>query len=488
MATHQYFFGLVAVLGAIACTSAADDGDDDDNGDSNGRGSSSSTNGNTNNNVFSQGGAATSNAQTGQGNNANTGNTGNIFATTNNTPAATGGVSPTSTTNTFAAGGTVSTTYEPNPNRTISDAEADSITASACNAWAIEPEASGASKLELVIDVSSSMNQQAPGSNRSKWDETRDALLDAVPGPASGGGLPANVSIGMMFYPNMINDQVSSTPTDASVCLNTEAETPMEPLGVNGGGSHRDRVRQALQEIVLGRGTPTDTAYNYVLDNTVLSEAQMAIEGDPYMLLITDGLPTLYKECYNPAGQLRNLEGDPIVASIDAAYQRGVKTFVVGSPGSEEGRAWLSMAAFMGGTAAGGCNTTSWGAPYCHMDMTTAPDFSVALRNGLAQVMSQITTCKFDIPETSADGAQTVDVDRIAPIIRYSNGQITLVGKTTAPSGSPCNDGYRILKSTQMEVCKNTCAELMSDPLATVQFIFGCAPEEIDPNAGSTQQ
>ena len=48
MATHQYFFGLVAVLGAIACTSAADDGDDDDNGDSNGRGSSSSTNGNTN--------------------------------------------------------------------------------------------------------------------------------------------------------------------------------------------------------------------------------------------------------------------------------------------------------------------------------------------------------------------------------------------------------------------------------------------------------
>jgi hypothetical protein len=456
MAIYRFSLGLIGILAASACTSVPDDEEADP---SSGGGSTSQS--------------STRAAQGGSSDNPN------------GTTSAQGARTTTNPATTVATGGArgVVTTAAPaelNPNRNLTDSEATAITQQACNAWAIEPEATAGSKLELVIDVSSSMNSQAPGTNRSKWDVTREALIEAVPGPANGGGLPANVSIGMMFYPNMVNETVSKTPTTPNVCLNTDAEVPMDVLGSNVAGTHRQTVRDALNGIVLGRGTPTADAYAYVLYNTVLTDAQMAIEGDPYMLLITDGMPTLYQNCYNPAGQLSNLEGDPIVALIDDAYNHGVKTFVVGSPGSEDGRAWLSKAAWIGGTASGGCNVTNFAnPPYCHMDMTTAPDFSVALRNGLASVMSMITSCKFDIPETSADGTQAVDVDKIAPIIRFSNGQITLVGKTNAAAGTTCNDGFRVLSNTQLEFCKNTCTQLQSDAEAVVQLVFGCSAADL---------
>jgi hypothetical protein len=452
MAKHNYFFfmGLAGILGAIACTSAADDDEE---------------------------------AATGTGGSGNP-YVGSGGANPNTTTPATTARGGTSATTTPSSGGTTTTTTSglTNPNRTLTPTEVDNIEASACNAWVIEPEASP-SKLELVIDVSSSMNSAAPGTNRSKWEVTREALIEAVPGLATGGGLPSNTAVGLMFYPNMINDTIAKEPADPNVwdptvCINTSGETPMAILGTNEGDTHRNLLRQRLTEVVLGRGTPTHDAYDYVLYNTVLSPQQMAIEGDAYMLLITDGMPTLYKNCYNPAGRLSNLEGDAVVGAVDNAYNLGVKTFIVGSPGSEEGRDWLSMAAFMGGTAAGGCNPSSASGPYCHMDMTTAPDFSLALRNGLAQVMSQVAGCKFDIPTTSADGTMAVDLEKIAPMIEFSSGKTLLVGRDTT-SGSSCDHGFRILSSTQMELCKATCAEMLGDSLATLRFIFGCSTEDI---------
>ncbi len=474
MATYTYLLGLVGILTTVACTKTTDDEEE-----TSGNGGSTSTN-----TYFASGGTTSTTATT----TTNTSRGGTTGTSTTNTNR--GGTTGTTTT-VFGSGGTTSTTTttatQVNPNRTLTPAEEATITASACNAWAIEPEAAGAAKLELVIDVSSSMSSKAPGTNRSKWEVTRDALVEAVPGLASGGGLPANVSVGLMFYPNMVNEDISRTPTDTSVCLNTEGETPMAILGGNEAGTHRALLRQRLTEAVLGRGTPTHTAYDYVLENTVLSEAQAAIEGDPYMLLITDGMPTLYKECYNPGGQLSNLEGDPIVAAVDIAFGKGVKTFIVGSPGSEDGRDWLSRAAFMGGTAAGGCNPSSATGPYCHMDMTAASDFSAALRNGLAQVMSMITSCKFVIPGTSADGTQVVDLDKIFPIVNYSNGQSILIGKSNSTSTATCaGDGFRILSNTQMELCSNTCTQVQSDPLAKMNFIFGCAAADVAPTETTT--
>lgn len=349
------------------------------------------------------------------------------------------------------------------------------IQATACNAWAIEPEAAPA-KLELVVDVSSSMNNNAPGTNLSKWEVTRDALVEAVCG-VSGPGLSSGTAVGLMFYPNMINNNVSTTPTSPDVCLNLGGITPMATLGNNDPGTQRTLLRDTLTQAVLGRGTPTADAYDYALNNLVLSDAQMAFSGDTYILLITDGMPTLNQGCYNPVGSLQNLPGDPIVTLVDQAYSRNVKTFIIGSPGSEEGLAWLSMAAFMGGTGKPGCNPNAGAAgPLCHMDMTTATDFSAALREGLAQVVQAVSGCKFDVPTESADGTQQVDTNEINPIIKYGDGNAELVGRDNA-SGESCTEGFRLLSATQLELCQDTCSRFMADSKATMQLIFGCAED-----------
>src|SRR5687768_6952229 len=75
--------------------------------------------------------------------------------------------------------------------------------------------------LELVIDVSSSMREPAPGTNQTKWEATRDALIQAVD------ALPASVAVGMLFYPNVAIGDVTGEEKDVSACVNTDAMVPI---------------------------------------------------------------------------------------------------------------------------------------------------------------------------------------------------------------------------------------------------------------------
>src|SRR5690606_5972287 len=82
----------------------------------------------------------------------------------------------------------------------LTDDQFELIQNDSCAGWVAEGE-SVPSLLQLVVDVSSSMSARAPGTNESKWEVTRDALLEAVVG-VNGSGLPASVSVGLLFYPN----------------------------------------------------------------------------------------------------------------------------------------------------------------------------------------------------------------------------------------------------------------------------------------------
>jgi len=384
------------------------------------------------------------------------------------------------TTGTGTLGGGANSNTDPNlvgSVVTLTDDQVTAIETSACNAWAIEPE-SVPGKLQLVVDVSSSMGSNAPGTNQTKWEVTRDALVEAICG-VNGPGLGAGMAVGLMFYPNMVNENVSRTAVDQSVCLNLGGITPMDTLGDTGANTHRTLLRQRLTQAVLGRGTPTADAYEYALNHIALSAEQLAFPGDTYMLLITDGMPTLYYGCYNPSGNLSNLPGDEVVALVDGAFNQGVKTFIIGSPGSEQGLAWLSMAAFLGGTGKVGCNPNAGAAgPLCHLDMTAAPNFSDALRDGLSQVVAAVSNCKYEIPASSADGLQTVDPNKVSPIISFSNGSTELVTRDNA-NGENCTEGYYLVSATQLQLCPNTCARFQADATATMQLVFGCAATDI---------
>lgn len=361
--------------------------------------------------------------------------------------------------------------------KTLTPDQVNAISTSACNAWAVEPE-SVPGKLQLVVDVSSSMNSTAPGTNRSKWEVTRDALVEAVCG-VNGPGLGDGMAVGLMFYPNKVNPDTAPTSAVAqSECLNLDGITPMDVLGGTGADTHRSLLRQRLTQAELGKGTPTADAYEYALNHIALSAEQLAFAGDTYMLLITDGMPTLMYGCYNPSGRLSNLPGDEVVALVDGAYNLGVKTFIIGSPGSEAGVQWLSKAAYLGGTGKVGCNTTNFNAPYCHMDMTTATDFSAALRDGLSQVVAAVSSCKYTIPAQSVDGLQTVDPNKISPIITFSNGSSELVTRDNK-NGANCSEGYYLIDDTQMQLCKDTCSRFQGDATASMQLIVGCATNDI---------
>src|SRR5262245_7935424 len=66
--------------------------------------------------------------------------------------------------------------------------------------------------LQLVVDTSGSMDQDAPGSRDSKWVITRQALLGAID------EMPANTSLGVVFYPDV--------PITADTCFDNQADVP----------------------------------------------------------------------------------------------------------------------------------------------------------------------------------------------------------------------------------------------------------------------
>lgn len=334
------------------------------------------------------------------------------------------------------------------------------VTEAACAGFLTEGE-SLPSVLELVVDTSSSMRNAAPGNpGSSKWDVTRDALLEAIVG-VTGSGLPPSVAVGMLFYPN-IEYQVQSSPQPLQACVDTGAAVPIELLGVKG-AAHRTAIGNAISQVRLAQSTPTADAYGYALENQLLPSKAI---GKKFMLLITDGTPTLMKGCYNPSGRLGDVDPTPIVEAITAAAGEGVQTFLIGSPGSEANRTWMSRAAVIGGTATAGCNVN--GPNYCHMDMTSEPDFAAALRAGLARVVGQITPCTFTF--ANPPPGQTINPNDINVIVN-SSGQSSLVIRDDVGS---CSQGFQLTKDNEIVLCPETCAQVKADSGASVDVVFGC--------------
>jgi hypothetical protein len=318
------------------------------------------------------------------------------------------------------------------------------------------------SVLELVIDTSSSMNSPAPGGGGTKWEVTRAALLEAVPGNNASPGLPGGTGVGLIFYPNTTVDPVSRTAQAVTACVNTGAAVAPALLG-DANAAHRTLVRNAIAQVKLASSTPTHDAYKYAFENAISSTT---VPGRRYMLLITDGTPTLSLGCMNSSGSLSDQDPSPIVDEIRRTAAAGIKTFLIGSPGSEANRSWMSQAAVIGGTSTPGCNVN--GPTYCHMDMTTAPDFSAALRNGLASVVGAINSCTYEF--ATAPTGQTISANNIT-VTMTSGAQSTLVVRDDIGA---CTKGWQLTPDNHILLCPDTCASVQADPLVTVDVMFGC--------------
>ena len=80
--------------------------------------------------------------------------------------------------------------------------------------------------LQLVVDVSGSMDERAPGSSESKWTVTHAALEEAI------GALGPDTAIGALLYPNQpwwTGESVEPRPI--SECVAIDEMLPIDVLG-----------------------------------------------------------------------------------------------------------------------------------------------------------------------------------------------------------------------------------------------------------------
>jgi len=373
-----------------------------------------------------------------------------------------GGSSGTGGSGTAAASGTDS--------GTIPAETADGLRMKACAGWTSEPELLP-TVLELVIDTSQSMSETTRGTNgMSKWVITRDALALAID------GLPATTSVGMLYYPNMMT-QGSDTPRDVSACVNVDALIPVALLG-GAGTQQRQRIAMSLNAAGPNGSTPTHDAYHYALENGM---KRAEAEGNKFMILITDGAPTLALECLGQGTPRQPSPTQPIVDEVLATREEGIRTFIIGSPGTEDNgngedsRPWMSRAAVLGGTARSGCSLS--GPNYCHIDLSQESDFAGALNAALARILGQIVSCSFELPAPPA--GQTLDLDQVNVIYAPgSGGNDELIGRDDS---ADCQDGWQLDSNNRVVLCPNTCDMVQRDPQGSVELLFGCASQVSEP-------
>lgn len=312
--------------------------------------------------------------------------------------------------------------------------------------------------LELVVDTSGSMDwppgwapkdpndSKPPGA--TKWEITRDALEDAV------AALSAETALGVSFYPNV--EQADD------VCLMTEQALPIALLGARA-SAERTAFAKAVGDVVPVGATPTHGGYRFGLQKLTAS----TLEGNKFVLLITDGTPTCTLDCVCTENN-EPVDAKPLLDEAQVAFKDGVRTFVIGSPGSEDTRSVLSRLASEGGTARQPC--TDDGPDYCHFDMTTQDDLASALAKAFGEITTSIKSCEYPIPTPPA--GQMLDPDRVNVLYTPEGGSSETIPRDA--SLHDCSDGWQYSSDAQsINLCGDACARAQSED-GSVEILFGC--------------
>lgn len=245
--------------------------------------------------------------------------------------------------------------------------------------------------LLLVIDRSGSMTCNLPSDGQTtaecdafpapkdpakptKWQLTKTALEQAIDDLATSG----NISAGLVVFPRPASDCAVTQTPDVDI---------------------KDLTATQVTDLKNFLGTVAPKGSTPLAGATILSYAHLyellkagTLKGNLFVVLLTDG----YETC--APGEIDKLINQDVPT---ANQQLNVRTFVIGVPGSENGRALLSQVAWQGGTAKSPtCTHAATPADQgdCHFDMTTSSNFSQDLKNALAQISGSVLACEFDVP------------------------------------------------------------------------------------------
>ncbi len=194
--------------------------------------------------------------------------------------------------------------------------------------------------------------------------------------------------------------------------------------------------------------------------------------------------------CEGAGKESNTLDYQPVLDSIKSACAGTttpvVRTFVVGTPGSEQpsldradGRIWLSRAAQAGGSElTSDCQNS--GSNYCHFDMSTAANIATGFVGVLQSMIGQMLSCTFEVNDSSLRG-QTVDSNKVSVIYQVNGstlgGHLMLIGVASDPSCPEINGWYWDPSDPNIrtiQLCPTTCAMVHNDPGAVVDMLGGC--------------
>ena len=370
------------------------------------------------------------------------------------------------------------------------------IITDSCTGWTAEGEMVPAN-IVFIVDTSGSMKDVSANTTdgRSKWAITKTALEGALD------TIPRLTSVGMLLWPNMMtsvnnndvtncaycNPDGSPNPDGIGMCVNVNALVPLDKMQETG-SAHRQDLTNALEAVTPQGGTPMADAYNFAIDANY-GGANAQRPGKKYAVLITDGQPTIQLGCEGTGEEKYPKDFAPVDQAIAGAFQNSpfVRTFVIGSPGSEhqtlsgaDGRSVLSQAAINGDTKlTPNCSNT--GTPnYCHYDTNAAADFATGFGAALKNITGQVLSCTYTVNDSQLQG-QILNPDKVNVIYEINGstalGDIVLIGKASDASCPESNGWYMDPNDPNgktIRLCPMTCDKIQQDAGAIINIRGGC--------------
>ncbi|AKT39291.1 uncharacterized protein CMC5_034390 [Chondromyces crocatus] len=314
----------------------------------------------------------------------------------------------------------------------------------------------------VLLDKSGSMS--GGDGKPNMWNPTRQAL-NAMMNAAD-----PDLNMGLLPFPaGNYND------TNAALCvINQNAPGCAELLA--DGGCKDVAMNPAVHVAPLSISKPQISSWlaaNSPRGNTPTFEAlQRAYQmmrnvnafGERYVLLMTDGKPTIYEPLFPQFNLECRTQADIAAEALaGASGSPPVKTFVIGAPGSEDAGGLLSQLAINGQTQRS--PTCSVGAKDCHYQIGSA-NFQSELEAVLNEISGKISDCVFAIPQ----GTDEVDPTLVNVVVETSAGTDETYRDTTHQDGWDYTDA----SETKIRLYGPACEAYQAEEGARVNIILGC--------------